>query len=90
MKVNNVGKPSDTRMILHIREALGISSVSEVFCMSPSLIKHKQIHFVQEKVGGRSSCGSQKTHKYKNVGRPSLKTQSYTSVNRHWNKTLYA
>lgn len=60
MKVKNVGKPSGTGMILSdIREALGISSVWEAFCMSSSLIKHKQIHFGQEQEGRRSSCGSQ-------------------------------
>lgn len=31
-----------------IREPLGISSVSEAFCMSLNLIKRKQFHFGQE------------------------------------------
>ena len=31
-----------------IRESLGISSVSEAFCMGSNLIKHKRIHFGQE------------------------------------------
>ena len=40
MRVKNVAKPSDTGMILSdSREPLGISSVSEAFCMSLNLIK---------------------------------------------------
>ena len=49
MRIKNVAKPSDTGMILtDNREPLGISSVSEAFCMSLYLIKRKQFHFGQE------------------------------------------
>lgn len=48
MRIKNVAKPSDTGVILDIREPLGISSVSEASSVRSSLIEHKQIHFGQE------------------------------------------